>query len=862
MYKNYNMTQLTLPMETSVLIPTNDISRHVNDIVETIPDNEFDEFRHHRGATSYHPKMMLKVILYAYTQSVFSGRKIEKMLNDSIRMMWLSQNQKPSYKTINRFRVNPKVDALLESLFIQFYSQCVKQNLIDDKAIFIDGTKIEANANRYTFVWKKSIQNHESKMNEDSKALYHELVTNKIIPEIKKDHDNELTKEEIDLIGSHLDKEIEDLNQHINNEKCTKTRKQIRLKRTKIKKYKKQINDYFERKYRYEFQKSILKDRNSYSKTDHDATFMRMKEDHMKNGQLKPGYNLQIATNSQFVLSYNVYQNPTDTRTMIPFLNSIQETYGHLPEYIVADAGYGSESNYKAIIDDFNRTPLITYGMFIKDKTKKYKSDIFNTQNWNYDEINDEFICPNNKRLGFKRYAYRHDKYGYKRDFKLYECDDCSECPLKNQCMNFNSKTNKKIMKNYNWEYFKSQINKKLSEPETKNIYSQRKIDVEPVFGFMKAILGFTRMSVRGLNKVKRELGFVLMALNIRKVVAQRAENNQKIYKKDNFYIISIEIVFFSLIQELYVPDSLSILFGDAKIDIPTIIDAIFNYNPKNQQHNVISEIRIPRDLGAILVGMALSVAGAVIQGVTKNSLADPSLIGLNSGASFGLAITYAFYPEAPFTLLMVAGFLGALLGGSIVLMIGRSRKDGFNPMRIILAGAAVSAMLTALSQGVALIFRLNQSLTFWSAGGVSGTTWPQIIWTGPIIIVTLVVILAMSRQLTILNLGESLAKGLGQNVTMIRVVILVLAMVLAGVAVSMVGQIAFVGLMVPHIVRFIIGTDYSKVLPLTAILGGILMLVADMLARYLGDAPVGAIISFIGVPYFLYLVKKGGRSI
>ena len=148
------------------------------------------------------------------------------------------------------------------------------------------------------------------------------------------------------------------------------------------------------------------------------------------------------------------------------------------------------------IIDDFNRTPLITYGMFIKDKTKKYKSDIFNTQNWDYDEINDEYICPNKKRLGFKRYAYRHAKYGFKRDFKLYECDDCSECSLKHQWMKFNSKTNKKIMKNYNWEYFKAQINKKLSEPKTKTIYSQRKIDVEPVFGFMKAILGFTRMSV------------------------------------------------------------------------------------------------------------------------------------------------------------------------------------------------------------------------------------------------------------------------------------------------------------------------------------------------------------------------------
>ena len=220
---------------------------------------------------------------------------------------------------------------------------------------------------------EKSIQNHETKMNEDSKALYHELITNKIIPEIKK-IDNDLTKEEIDLIGSHLDKEIEDLNQHIDNEKCTKIRKQIRLKRTKIKQYKKQINDYSGRKHKYDVQKSILKDRNSYSKTDHDATFMRMKEDHMKNGQLKPGYNLQIATNSQFVLSYNVYQNPTDTRTMIPFLNLIQETYGHLPEYIVADAGYGSEPNYMAIIDDFNRIPLITYGMFIKDKTKNIKA--------------------------------------------------------------------------------------------------------------------------------------------------------------------------------------------------------------------------------------------------------------------------------------------------------------------------------------------------------------------------------------------------------------------------------------------------------------------------------------------------------
>ncbi len=219
MYKNYSMTQLTLLIETSVRIPQNDISRYVNEIVETIPDSEFDEFRHHRGATSYHPKMILKIILYAYTQSVFSGRKIEKLLHDSIRMMWLAQN-------------------------------------------------------------------HESKLNENSKALYRDLVEEKIIPEIKEDGDSDLTIEEIDLIGSHLDKEIEDLNHSIDNEDCAQIRKQTRKKRTEIKKFKKKFDDYSERKSKYEEQKSILKDRNSFSKTDHDATFMRMKEDHMKNGNL------------------------------------------------------------------------------------------------------------------------------------------------------------------------------------------------------------------------------------------------------------------------------------------------------------------------------------------------------------------------------------------------------------------------------------------------------------------------------------------------------------------------------------------------------------------------------------------------
>ncbi|PTJ69991.1 transposase, partial [Staphylococcus kloosii] len=156
-------------LNIEVLIPENDIAHYVNQIVETIPNETFYELKHSRGASSYHPKLMLKIILYSYTQSVFSGRRIESLLKDSIRMMWLSQNQTPSYGTINRFRINPIMDKLLQSLFINFRTQLVELNLIDEHSLYIDGTKIEASANKYTFVWRKNTERYNSKVIEQSK---------------------------------------------------------------------------------------------------------------------------------------------------------------------------------------------------------------------------------------------------------------------------------------------------------------------------------------------------------------------------------------------------------------------------------------------------------------------------------------------------------------------------------------------------------------------------------------------------------------------------------------------------------------------------------------------------------------------
>ena len=329
----------------------------------------------------------------------------------------------------------------------------------------------------------------------------------------------------------------------------------------------------------------------------------------------------------------------------------------------------------------------------------------------------------------------------------------------------------------------------------------------------------------------------------------------RKPHKKGHFtryMLLGLVLLLFAFI--------VSIIVGEAHVDLKTIGQAILQYDPSNQAHNVIIEIRLPRDIGAVMVGMALAVSGAVIQGVTKNGLADPSLIGLNAGAAFALACAFALLPGAPFLVLILISFAGAIFGGTLVLTIGNSRRDGFNPMRLILAGAAVSALLTALSQGIALFFRLNQSINFWNAGGISSTTWEHLYISMPLILVVIILLMLMRRQLTILSLGESIAKGLGQNTKIISLSALLLTMLLAGISVAMVGQIAFVGLIIPHLVRFLVGTEYEKILPLSALFGGTLVLVADILARLLGETPMSAIISFIGVPFFLYLIKKGGR--
>lgn len=334
--------------------------------------------------------------------------------------------------------------------------------------------------------------------------------------------------------------------------------------------------------------------------------------------------------------------------------------------------------------------------------------------------------------------------------------------------------------------------------------------------------------------------------------------------KKHSRPIVAV-VVLFGGIFALLMAIALSISFGAADIQLATVWTAVFQFNPDLTPHQIIREIRMPRVLGAAMVGACFAVAGALMQGLTRNPLADSGLLGLNAGAAFMLAICFAFLPGLPYMYLIMYSFLGAGLGVGIVFGVGSMSRGGLTPMRLVLAGAAVSALLGALSEGVALYYRIGQDLAFWYAGGVSGTKWIHLQIMSPWIIGAMIGAVILSRSITLLSLGEEVAIGLGQRTKSIKLIGMLIVLVLAGAAVSVVGAVGFVGLIVPHLTRFLVGHDYRWIIPCSIVLGGLLVVLADLAARMINppfETPIGALIALIGVPFFLYLARKGGKEL
>lgn len=304
----------------------------------------------------------------------------------------------------------------------------------------------------------------------------------------------------------------------------------------------------------------------------------------------------------------------------------------------------------------------------------------------------------------------------------------------------------------------------------------------------------------------------------------------------------------------------LSVFLGSTDISWQTVLEALFRPDLTSHQQIAVVELRLPRTIGDLLVGAGLASAGALMQGMTRNPLADSGLLGINAGASFGVALCLAFFSNVTFGLTIFVSFLGAAVSVFLVfgLLLLKHRK--LDATRLVLAGLAVSMFLTALTQGISILTNTGQSLTFWSAGGTAGIRMDQLKIAAPVLIAALIAALLLSQQVSLLSLGEEAARSLGLNLNRSRLLTILVVLLLAGTSTALAGPVAFVGLLVPHIVRRFAGGRYEAILPCSMMLGALMMVLADILSRTLNaptETPVGLIFAVIGVPAFIWISRK-----
>lgn len=326
--------------------------------------------------------------------------------------------------------------------------------------------------------------------------------------------------------------------------------------------------------------------------------------------------------------------------------------------------------------------------------------------------------------------------------------------------------------------------------------------------------------------------------------------------KSRSIFIVSFGLLILAFLMMYSVFKDLGFSFNFFK-------EVLFNYNKSNPKHLIIYDLRLPRVLAASLVGASLAVSGTIMQSLTKNPLADPGIMGINAGSGLVLTICFSFFQKMTYDKLVVASFLGALLGAILVVSVSSTSRER-GSMKIVLAGIAINTLLVGLSQGIALGFNVSQNVTLFTLGGLSGITMDKIIFIYPIILIALVFALLLSKSLSTLSLGDDVAKGLGLNTKLVYFLSSIVILVLSGTSVSLAGTLGFVGIIIPNISRKLVGIDYIKLVPVSAVLGSILLVLADIVSRMINppfETPIGAVISVIGVPFFLYLTSKGEKD-
>lgn len=514
--KSYNNNdRLFFLLNPNEDISENDPVRIVDAVVESLDLSEFKKLYREKGRCAYHPKMMLKIILYAYMNNIYSCRKIEKAVQRDIHYIWLAAQERPDFVTINRFR--NRVKSEINNIFTQTVLVLAERGFITLDVEYIDGTKIESKANKYTFVWRKTVEKNRAKLQEKIRVLLGRI--DDVIAQ-----DKAAESDKVEFTPETLTSLISDLQDSLAAESepsGKEQKKQMREKKKQIKELEKHRDKLNE----YDGRLEQMGDRNSMSKTDPDATFMRMKEDAMNNGQTKPGYNLQISAENQFITDFALFPNPTDTLTLIPFFNSFLDRYGHLPSVAVADSGYGSEENYR-FMDEAGMEAYVKYNRFHLEQRPRYKPNPFHHDNFHYNADEDYYVCPMGQHMTRIGTAHSKTASGYRSENARYRAQNCKGCPLR--CMCYKAKGDRRIIEvNHRLNKYKKKARELLTSEDGLKHRGRRCIEPEAVFGQMKFNMAYRRFRHFGKDKVTMDFAFFAIAFNIKKMCSKIAKQTK-----------------------------------------------------------------------------------------------------------------------------------------------------------------------------------------------------------------------------------------------------------------------------------------------------------------------------------------------
>ena len=520
-FRPYSPNQTILfPQRIDKDIAENDPVRLISRIVESLDLSSMRKLYRERGRSPYDPKMLLKVVIYAYMNNIYSCRRIEKSLKRDVHFIWLAGYEQPDFITINRFRNRVKNE--INNVFTQLVLLLSAKGLVSLDVEYIDGTKIESKANRYTFVWRKTVERNRARLMEKIRVLLSQ-VDDAIA------QDKSAAEESVSFTPETLTEIADELRQSLSEQPAPRSKEEKKAVREK-KKQVKQLEQMCDKLSGYDSHLETLGERNSYSKTDPDATFMHMKEDAMNNGQTKPGYNLQIATENQFITDFGFFHNPNDTLTMIPLLNSFPSRYGRFAKEACADSGYGSEENY-SFMETNGIEAYVKYNYFHKEQKRAFKEDIFRIEDLHYNPEGDYFVCPMGQHMERVGIKYDRTESGYRTESVIYRARNCQGCPLRWGCHKKRS-GNKETEVNHQLMEYRRKARERLTSGKGLMHRSRRPIEPEAVFGQMKYNMGYERFRHFGKDKITMDFAFFAIAFNIKKMAAKaRKQGNMSTNK-------------------------------------------------------------------------------------------------------------------------------------------------------------------------------------------------------------------------------------------------------------------------------------------------------------------------------------------